>query len=503
MNKILCATRFGLGVEIVEAEVSFIRGLPSFTISGLASSAIQESKQRVQAALNSYDFTFPPQKITINLSPADLPKHGSHFDLPIALLIMLYKTKFDIKHKWFAFGELGLDGRLKHSDMLFSLILDVILKHKDAYIILPKDSEPYFAPIPNLRACYAHHLKEAVEFLQKDEEITLNPKTLEFPKIKVLDQEFYYQKSFALDFKEVKDQVLAKRAALIAAAGFHNLILEGSPGSGKSMIIKRMAEILPPVSMAEMIEMAKIRSLGGEDCLLSPARSFKAPHQSASKASIIGSASNKEPKPGEIALAHLGILFFDELPHFSREVLEALREPMENNLLLVSRVHSKIEYPTSFLFAAAQNPCPCGNLLSLVKECRCKDKDISAYKNRLSEPFLDRIDLFVQMNENIHPSKEDDLDSASMQRLVFQAFIAQKERGQKHFNGKLSEKEIARFCKINAECEQILSSAMQRLGFSMRLVNKIKKVARTIADLQGAENIQKPHILEAIGYRKT
>ncbi len=503
MNKILCATRFGLDARIVEVEVSFIRGLPSFTISGLASSAIQESKQRVQAALSSLNFSFPPLKIAINLSPSDLPKYGSHFDLPIALLIATYKSSLNVNNQWFAFGELGLDGRLRHGNALFPLILDTLLKYPDACIILPKESKEYFSFVPNLRAVYAGNLKEAIEILHNDENINSNVQTLDFPSVLINNKPYFYKQDFNLDFLEVKNQEMAKRAALIAAAGFHNIILEGSPGCGKSMIINRLVEILPPVSLNEMIEMAKLRSFSKEDIALKPTRSFKAPHQSASKASIIGSVSNNEPKPGEIALAHLGVLFFDELPHFGREVLEALREPLENNMLLVSRVHSKIEYPSSFLFAAALNPCPCGNLLNPVKECRCKDVEIAKYKNRLSEPFLDRIDLFVQMNETQgNLTSVSSLDSKQMRQMVFDAFKFQKMRKQEKFNAKLDEKGIIKFCKIDKESEEILQKAINNLGFSMRLVNKVKKVARTIADLEQSQEIRKSHILEAMSYRR-
>lgn len=503
MNKILCATRFGLDARIVEVEVSFIRGLPSFTISGLASSAIQESKQRVQAALSSLNFSFPPLKITINLSPSDLPKYGSHFDLPIALLIATHKSLANVNNQWFAFGELGLDGRLRHGDGLFPLILDTLLKYPDACIILPEESREYFSFVPNLRAAYANNLKEAIEILHSDEKIDPTVRALDFPNILIDGEPYFYKEDFNLDFLEVKNQEMAKRAALIAAAGFHNIILEGSPGCGKSMIIKRLVEILPPVSLHEMIEMAKLRSLGREDIALRPTRSFKSPHQSASKASIIGSVSNNEPKPGEIALAHLGVLFFDELPYFGREVLEALREPLENNMLLVSRVHSKIEYPSSFLFAAALNPCPCGNLLSPIKECRCKDTEIIKYKNRLSEPFLDRIDLFVQMSETQNSVADtSNLDSTKMRQMVFDAFRFQKMRKQEAFNGKLDEKGIAKFCVIDKESEEVLQKAVDNLGFSMRLVNKVKKVARTIADLEQSKEIKKSHILEAMSYRR-
>ncbi|WP_336524394.1 ATP-binding protein, partial [Helicobacter japonicus] len=302
----------------------------------------------------------------------------------------------------------------------------------------------------------------------------------------------------------VKGQHIAKRAALIAAAGFHNFMMEGSPGCGKSMIAKRLLYILPPSSLQEMIENVKHQSLNKQSVAYTPLRPFRNPHQSASKSSILGSATQFEAKPGEIALAHNGILFFDELPHFKKDILESLREPLENNKLVVSRVHSKLEYDTSFLFVAALNPCPCGNLLSKSKECRCQEREINAYRTRISEPLLDRIDLFVQMSEY----EEDallspiNLDSAHMQKMVFDAFALQKSRGQTIFNGKLDEREIALFCMLNDECEALLQQASERFSLSYRAQNKVKKVARTIADVANETHIQKPHILEALSYRR-
>lgn len=501
IQKIFCATKFGLHTKIVEVEVSFVRGLPAFVISGLASNAIQESKQRVHSALSSIGFTFPPLKVTINLFPSDLPKYGSHFDLSIALLVGMHKNDIKLQNQWFAFGELGLDGTIKHNDNLFGIVLDVLLQCEDACMILPKESEKYFSFIPNLCCVYVSNLQEAMEVLKQDKKPSVCHKKLDFPILKIAGVEYFYQEVFALDFKEVKGQKIAKRAALIAAAGFHNIILEGSPGSGKSMIAKRMQNILPPMTLEEILYNAKIDSWNQGSIELVPLRKMKSPHQSASKGSIIGSASTKEPKPGEIALAHLGILFFDELPHFSKEVLEALREPLENNFLSVSRVHSKIEYPTSFLFIGAQNPCPCGNLLSTKNECRCSDKEILKYKNRLSEPFLDRIDIYVQMEES-ELNQEGDIDSLTMQKQVFQAFAMQKSRKQTNFNGKMNDNEIEKFCQLDIETQELLMRAKDRFGLSMRGINKIKKVARTIADLDQEENIQKAHLLEAMGYRR-
>lgn len=498
-NTIFCATRYGNGAKIVAVEGSFHRGLPSFHISGLANHSIQEAKHRVHSALQSTQIPLPPMRFVLNLSPADLPKSGSHFDLPIALLGALQKEV--LEEQWFAFGELGLDGVLKHQDGIFALLLEIALQKPNAKVILPKGGEEIFSPIPNLMLYFVDSLQEAIGLLKTQElPSPYEKKDLGFQSLEILGKKYYYTKNFNADFSEVLGQEVAKRVALISACGMHNFILEGSPGCGKSMIAKRVQEILPPMSLEEMIECVKLQALGNQRIQYSPLRPFRSPHQSASKSSILGSATSIEAKVGEIALAHHGILFFDELPHFKKDILESLREPLENNSLVISRVHSKIEYDTSFLFIGAQNPCPCGNLLSLSKECRCQEREINSYKNKLSEPFWDRIDMFVQMSE-----KNDGkvgMSSREMQEKVFEVFAIQKKRGQKNFNGKLNEKEINQYCILQSECFELIQRMQEKFGLSLRGVQKVKKVARTIADLQGSERIEKSHLIEAFGYRK-
>ncbi|MCQ2645447.1 ATP-binding protein, partial [Helicobacter pylori] len=321
INTIFCATMQRGVAEIVAVEATFTRALPAFVISGLANNSIQEAKQRVQSALQNNDFTFPPLKITINLSPSDLPKSGSHFDLPIALLIALQKQELAFK-EWFAFGELGLDGKIKPNPNIFPMLLDIAIKYPHAKVIAPKANEELFSLIPNLQCFFVDHFKEALEILQNPEtKADTHTKKLPFKTIELNDKEYYFSDAYALDFKEVKGQAVAKEAALIASAGFHNLILEGSPGCGKSMIVNRMRYILPPLSLNEILEATKLRILSEQDSAYYPLRSFRNPHQSASKSSILGSSSLKEPKPGEIALAHNGMLFFDELPHFKKDIL--------------------------------------------------------------------------------------------------------------------------------------------------------------------------------------
>ncbi len=496
VKRLLCATFVGPEAKVVEVESSFTKALPGFSIVGLAGNSIQEAKERVKSALLANNFRFPPLKITINLSPSDLKKSGSHFDLAIALSIALQKESTQLDNT-FVFGELGLDGSLKSTASLFALVLG--LAKRPIKVIAPKSAQEMLSQIPGIELFTFESLKEVIEAVKSNDLRPVESKKLGFESVS-LDKDYYYKKEFPLDFKEVRGQERAKRAALIAAVGFHNILFEGSPGCGKSMIIQRLRYILPPMSLEEMLECAKMEALSQEEPHLHPKRPFRSPHHTSTRASLFGGGS-QAARPGEVALAHLGILFFDEFPHFPKSVLEALREPLQDRRILISRVDNKIEYQTKFLFAAAQNPCPCGNLLSSTKECRCTDLEITRYKNRLSEPLLDRIELFVQMDE---PKPEDKRgeDSASMHEMVIQAFAMQKKRGQRSFNCDLDPKEMERFCELDPEAKSILDQAIQRLGISHRGVDNLKKVARSVADLAQKDHIDKVSILEALSFRR-
>jgi magnesium chelatase family protein len=299
-----------------------------------------------------------------------------------------------------------------------------------------------------------------------------------------------------LDFKDIRGQENAKKAALIAASGNHNIILEGSPGVGKSMLVKRLPFIMTPMSIDEILEIAKLQALQLKEPDFKPIRTIRSPHNTSTKASIVGGTNI-----GEISLANSGILFFDELPHFSSSIIEALREPLEDYSLLVSRANSKVLYETKFLFVAAMNPCPCGNLLSVSNNCRCNELEIKRYKNRLSEPFLDRIDLYVIMNDTSVDSKST-ITSQEIRRQVLNAFKMQMLRGQKNLNGKLSDDEITKYCILDSETKEVLEKARINLNLSFRSINKILKVSRTIADLEECTNIQKRHLLESLSYRR-
>jgi magnesium chelatase family protein len=502
MKQIQCATLEGIEALSVTVESTLTRGLPSFTIVGLASSAISEARERVKSALLANDFTFPPKRITINLSPSDVEKRGSQFDLAIALLIALDSSECTFE-QWYAFGELGLDGAVKENSILYPLILSLANAGQMTHAVVPKEAMHKLSHIPGIVFVGVDNLNEAIDFFKHsaNDSTPVPPvKHLDFPTQSVGDTRYYYQKRYPNDFSEVRGQEIAKRAALISACGMHNILLEGSPGAGKSMIAKRLRYILPPMTNRELLDVAKLDALEGKEPHFTPLRPFRSPHHSGTPASIFGGGS-RSAQIGEVGLAHNGVLFFDELPHFSKQVLEALREPLEDKRIRISRVHSKVEYPTDFLFVSAMNPCPCGNLLSDTLECRCSDVEIRRYRSRLSDPFLDRIDLYVQMQ----PVRADDrpsLSSEQMHETVLQVHARQRARGQRELNGRLDDRSIDALCALDAETEAIMAQAVQRFSLSFRSIKKVQKVARTIADIAQSETIKKPHLLEALSYRR-
>jgi len=494
---IKCASLDGIDAISVNIESTFTKGLPSFSIVGLGNTAIQESKDRIKSSLLTNDFKFPPKRITINLSPSEVVKKGSHLDTAIALLIALNEQNINFED-FYVFGELGLDGKLKDTKSIFILILSLAKQGKLKNVLIPKESINKISKIPNINIYAVDTLNEAINFftINDKSQYKIVNKNFEYNFLDINGVKYYYDKTYKYDFSDVKGQNRAKRAALISVAGNHNILFEGNPGCGKSMITKRMQYIMPPMSLEEILQQAKMDSLELKEPTFAPIRPFVSPHHSSTKASILGGT-----KIGEIALCHNGILFFDELPHFSKNILESLREPLEDHSILISRVNTKIKYDTKFLFISAMNPCPCGNLLSKTKECRCSDLEIQRYKSRLSDPFLDRIDLLITMNE-ITPDDTSDVDSQTLHNQVLQAFIMQKNRGQKELNGKLNEEDIAKYCILDDESKIILNQAIEKFSLSFRAINKILKVSRTIADLRNSSNIEKIDILEALSYRK-
>lgn len=384
MKSLKCASLDGIDAISIDVESSFTKGLPSFSIVGMVNTAIQESKDRIKSALLTNEFKFPPKRITVNLSPSEIAKKGSHVDLCIALLIALQESKVKLDD-FYVFGELGLDGKLKDTKSIFVLILSLVRQGKLKNVLVPKESVSKVSIIPNLNIYSVDSLSDAIEFFQLEDKslYKVDNKSYKHDYINIENKKYYYTNKYDYDFSEVKGQNLAKKAALISAAGNHNIIFEGSPGCGKSMIAKRLKYIMPPMELNEILDIAKMQSLESKQPTFIPQRTFLSPHNSSTKASIVGGT-----QIGEVALSNHGILFFDELPHFEKAVLESLREPLEDHEISISRVNTKIKYPTKFLFISAMNPCPCGNLLSQSKQCRCSDVEVQRYKNKYQTLYL-------------------------------------------------------------------------------------------------------------------
>lgn len=502
-------------VYIINIETTFLRALPRIDIVGLASTTIKESAMRVKSALQSIPtYQNPSQQILISLTPSDIKKDGSHFDLPIALLILLQKEEFD--GEFFVFGELGLDGAVKGTNELFSILLFLSTQVKGVKVLVPKDVASKVAMIPNLEVFCVESLEEAQRFFC-DKEFAKNCEVKERHPLfentlKIGEKEFVINREFALDFYDIKGQNRAKRACLVAAAGMHNILLEGSAGCGKSMCAKRLRYILPPQSLEEILLSTAYASLERPQCDFDALRPYRSPHHTSTRSSIFGGGSGVA-KIGEVALANGGMLFFDEFPHFSKQILESLREPLEDNEINISRVNSKVNYKTKFLFFAAQNPCPCGNHFSKTLPCHCSPRQIETYKSAISTPLMERIDVYCAMGE-VSAKDTPSVRSSELYEQVLGAFKIQVLREQGEFNGKLSDEQVRQVCRLDKEASDILEKAVSAYNLSQRTINKTLKVARTIADLriaqkfgdklsqtQAKSEIDKGDLLEALSYR--
>ncbi|MBZ7987803.1 YifB family Mg chelatase-like AAA ATPase [Campylobacter canadensis] len=501
MNKLNCAI-YQNELLLIEIEAKLINSLPQIKIAGLADSSIKESIDRISAAFcNIENYKMPPKKIIINLSPSDVPKSGSYFDLAIALLI--YFANIEEESEFFVFGELGLDASIKSTNILFSILLFLSGVRKNAKVLIPKQMQKEASLIFNLD-CYAvSSLKEAIEFFKSEDKEQFKVKKDDnlFNNSICINNEIYLKNTeFTLDFKDVKGQENAKYALKLAALGMHNIMLEGSPGCGKSMCAKRLVYIMPPLKLSELLEQNAHKSLNQEEVDIKALRSFRSPHRSSTISSILGGGT-KNAKIGELALAHLGVLFFDEFAYFNKQIIESLREPLEDNCINISRVNSKTFYKTKFLFCAALNPCPCGNLFKKDQSCNCMQNMIIKYKSRISKPIYDRIDIYLAMDE-VGPDAKSSISSKELAQEILEAFIFQKEiRKQDEYNAKLSDEDIKKFCILDEEAQNVLNKAQNVYNLSARSVNKVLKLARSIADFDKSVKISQTHIKKALSFR--
>lgn len=491
------------GIEgfAVSVEVDIAPGLPTLAVVGLPDAEVRESKERVVAAVRNSGFDFPTKRITVNLSPAELRKSGTQFDLPIALGILAASEQLspDAAAKikdLLVLGELALDGSLRPCAGVLPMLISCKKLGKTAVIPPQNVLEGQVSGAPFITP---HTLKELAGYLE-------GKLTLQDVKLSYVPQE-EESPAAALDFSEVKGQALAKRALEIAAAGGHNVLMIGLPGTGKSMLAKRFPGILPPLTQEESLEITKIYSicnLMGKSRLLTR-RPFRDPHHTISDVALIGGGST--PRPGEVSLAHNGVLFLDEFAEFSRSSLEVLREPLENGRVTISRAKETVSYPARFTLIAAMNPCPCGHLGDPIKPCTCSPMQVNRYKSRISGPLLDRIDLTVNLNPVKYSDwnkKSEGETSAQIRERVLKAREIQRNRFKNSAttaNAFMTPKEIKEFCLLPAGADAILETAMRKFGLSARSLDKILKTARTIADLDGKENIEVKHLVEVMQYR--
>lgn len=491
----------GLEGYLINVEVDVSAGLPYFEVVGLPDTSVKEAKERVKTAIKNSNIEFQSRRIIVNLSPANTKKEGSLFDLPIAIGILIATEKIFCKNidEYAFIGELSLDGKLNRVNGVLPMCIEAAnLGIKN--IILPQENAKEAAIVKNINVLPAESLLQIVKYLNK--EISINSEKVDIDKL--FDEKNIYQ----LDFSEVKGQENIKRALEVAASGGHNCLLIGSPGSGKTMMARRIPTILPKLTFAESLEITKIHSIAGtlqQNIPLIVKRPFRAPHHTISSVSLIG--GGRIPKPGEISLAHFGVLFLDELTEFNKNTLEVLRAPLEDKVVTISRINATLTYPCDCMFVASMNPCPCGFYGSNEKECTCSPISISKYINRISGPLLDRMDIQVEVSSVKYEKLDSNIKtetSEDIRERVNNARKIQLER-YKHdgifSNAQLTPKLMSKYCKLDGPSKVLMKNAFEKLGLSVRAHDRILKVARSIADLDNNENIQAKHIAEAIQYR--
>ncbi|WP_425449203.1 YifB family Mg chelatase-like AAA ATPase [Dethiothermospora halolimnae] len=500
LSKINTCILQGLNGYIVEVETDISNGLPGFSIVGLPDTAIRESKERVKTAIKNSGIDFPIHRITVNLAPASLKKEGSQIDLSIAvgILVAIEVIEYDDFSKYAFIGELSLDGRINKIEGALPIVIS--LKETGIEkIIIPDGNKEECSVVKGIDIIPVKTLYDLILYLNNEIDIC--------PYITEVDNIFDMANNDYEDFKDVKGQENLKRAMEIAAAGAHNIMMIGPPGSGKTMISRRLPSILPQLTFEESLEITKIYSVAGvlEGNSLVTKRPFRAPHHTMSSVALVG--GGRIPKPGEVSLAHYGVLFLDEMPEFQKNVLEVLRQPMEDGQVTISRVNASLSYPAKFMLVASMNPCPCGYYGDPTHECSCSPANIERYLGKISGPLLDRIDIHVEVTPVKYKdlqSKQDSESSSSIRERVNKARkhqIARYKEDNIFSNAQLTTRNIKKYCKLDEAGNKILDNGFKNLGFSARAYNKILKVSRTIADLDGEENIKEHHIAEAIQYR--